>query len=54
MALATLGAFIALAVTLAINRVLQRDFNAEWADSFKVKHPDPMGEVAIARMLNED
>jgi putative membrane protein len=53
MALASLGAAIAMAVTLAINRALQRDFASEWADSFRVKHPDPLGEEAVARMLAE-
>jgi putative membrane protein len=51
MALASLGAVIAMLVTLAINRALQRDFASEWAESFRIKHPEPLGEDAIARML---
>jgi putative membrane protein len=51
MALATLGALIAMTTTLAFNRAWQRDFAAEWADSFRVKHPEPLGEDAIAGML---
>ena len=53
MALASLGALIAMTITLAINRALQRDFAAEWADSLRVKHAEPLGEEAIARMMEE-
>ncbi len=51
MACASLGACAAMAVTLAWNRVWQRDFAAQWADSFTVKHPEPLGEDEVARML---
>lgn len=51
MALASLGALIAMLGTYAINRALQRDFAAEWAESLRVKMPHPLGEDAIARML---
>jgi hypothetical protein len=51
MALASLGALIAMLVTYAINRSLQRDFASEWAESLRVKTPHPLGEDAIARML---
>jgi putative membrane protein len=54
MLLATLGAFVAMGITLAINGVLQRDFAAEWVDSLRVKHTEPLGEDAIARMLDDD
>jgi len=54
MALASLGALSAMGVTVAINLLVQRDFAAEWADSFRVKHAEPLGEEAIARMLNLD
>jgi len=53
MALASLGALIAMLVTFAINRSLQRDFAAEWAESLRVKHAQPLGEDEIARMLND-
>jgi putative membrane protein len=43
-----------MGITLAINGVLQRDFAAEWVDSLRVKHTEPLGEDAIARMLDED
>jgi putative membrane protein len=51
MALASLGALIAMGVVVAINRTLQRDFAREWADSLKVKQTKPLGENAIAEML---
>jgi putative membrane protein len=51
MALASLGALCAMAVTLAINRRLGRDVAAEFAASFRVVHPEPLGEEAIAREL---
>ena len=41
MALASLGALIAMLGTYAINRALQRDFAAEWAESLRVKMPQP-------------
>jgi putative membrane protein len=53
MALASLGAVIAMLVTYALNRALQRDFNSEWAESLRVKDPQPLGEDEIARMLEE-
>jgi putative membrane protein len=52
MALASLGAIIAMTTTLIFNRAFQRDFAAEWADSVRVKHPEPLGEDAIAGMLD--
>lgn len=52
MALASLGALIAMLITYAINRALQRDFAEEWAQSLRVKEPRPLGEYALARMLN--
>jgi putative membrane protein len=53
MALASLGAVIAMLLTYALNRALQRDFNSEWAESLRVKDPQPLGEDEIARMLQE-
>jgi putative membrane protein len=53
MALASLGALVAMLVTYAINRALQRDFAAEWAESLRVKMAHPLGEDAIARMLED-
>lgn len=51
MALASLGALIAMCITAAVNWRLQRDFAQEWADSLRVKGKLPLGERAIARML---
>ena len=48
MALAGLGAAIAMTITLLVNRRLQRDFNREWAESLRVKHALPLGEVELA------
>ncbi|MDH5558801.1 MAG: DUF2238 domain-containing protein [Alphaproteobacteria bacterium] len=51
MALASLGALIAMAIVAAINRSLQRDFAREWGESLTVKKAEPLGETAIAEML---
>jgi putative membrane protein len=53
MALASLGALSAMLLTYAINRTLQRDFASEWAESLRVKMPQPLGEDAIGRMLDD-
>jgi putative membrane protein len=47
MALASLGALIAMVVTALINRRMQRDFAAEWAESIRVKRKSPLGEAAL-------
>jgi putative membrane protein len=48
MALASAGAIGAMLVTAAINWHTQRDFAREWAESLRVKRPDPLGEDALA------
>jgi putative membrane protein len=53
MGLASLGALFALLVTLAINLSLQKDFAREWADSFRIKAREPLGEDEIKRMLKK-
>lgn len=50
MALATLGAAAAMALTAALNVYLQRDFAREWAESLRVKHAEPLGEDEIRRL----
>jgi putative membrane protein len=50
MALATLGALVAMLITAAINHRYQRDFAREWAESLRVKHHEPLGEVALKAM----
>lgn len=47
MALASLGALIAMTLTALINRRMQRDFAREWAESIRVKRRKPLGEEAI-------
>lgn len=53
MALASLGALVAMAITLAVNASLQRDFTREWVESLRVKRSEPLGEVAIEKMLDQ-
>lgn len=53
MLLASIGALIAMLVTLGLNMRLQKDFAREWSRSLAVKHPRPLGEDEIARMLEE-
>lgn len=50
MALASLGALLAMTVTVLINVKLRRDFAREWAESLRVKHPKPLGEEEIKRL----
>jgi len=49
MALASLGALIAMTITAMVNRRMQRDFANEWAESIRVKRKKPLGEAGIAR-----
>ncbi|HET6374309.1 MAG TPA: DUF2238 domain-containing protein [Candidatus Polarisedimenticolia bacterium] len=51
MALATLGAFLAMSITAALNMKLQRDFAREWVESMRVKDPRPLGEDEMLRMM---
>ncbi len=53
MALAGLGALIAMLITLAINLYLQKDFAKEWSKSLEIKHLQPLGEDELARMLDD-
>jgi putative membrane protein len=52
MALASLGATVAMCINAAINGVYQRDFAREWADSLRVRGRRPLGEEALKRMVN--
>ena len=47
MALASLGALIAMAIIALINKRTQRDFAAEWTESVRVKRMKPLGEEAL-------
>jgi putative membrane protein len=49
MALASLGALIAMTITAVINRRMQRDFAREWAESIRVKRKKPLGEEAVGK-----
>jgi len=51
MALASLGALIAMTITVFINRGMQRDFANEWAESIRVKRKKPLGEGAADKSL---
>ena len=53
MGLAGTGALLAMLITAAINRYLQRDFAREWSGSLKVKDSRPYGENEIKRMIDE-
>lgn len=50
LALASLGAFIAMGITVALNHWLQKDFAEEWVESLRVKQTVPLGEDEIARL----
>lgn len=52
MALASLGALLAMTVTALINRRFQRDFAREWNDSLRVKGSRPLGEDEVVRMMS--
>lgn len=53
MLLASLGALLALLLIMSLNMYLQNDFAREWSRSLEVKHPQPMGEDEIARLLDQ-
>ena len=53
MALASLGAVIAMSVTALVNRRFDRDFAREWSESLRVKRAEPLGEVRFQRLRHE-
>jgi len=53
MALASLGAAIAMVITLLVNLRLQRNFEREWQDSLSIKYHEPLGEDKLEKMLGE-
>ena len=53
MAVASLGALIAMCLTAALNWRFQRDFAQEWVESLRVKHPAPLGEDELVRMTRK-
>ena len=54
MALASLGALLAMSITAAVNVKWQRDFSREWTDSLRVKQSAPLGEGALAKVKPKD
>ena len=53
MALASLGALIAMVIIALINWRMQRDFAREWAESIRVKRKKPLGEEAMVNRSKE-
>ena len=53
MALASLGALLAMALTALVNARLRRDFAREWVESLRVKVAEPLGEEALERLLKQ-
>lgn len=53
MLLASTGAALALTLTALVHRHLDRDFQREWAESLRIKHAEPLGEVEVARLRDE-
>lgn len=53
MALAALGAVVAMTTTALVNHRLQRDFAQELADSMRPPESAPLGEVRLAAMVDE-
>jgi putative membrane protein len=53
MALAGLGALIAMTTTAALNWRWQRDFAREWGESLRVKVKAPLGEDELANMKHQ-
>ncbi len=53
MALASLGALIAMVLTAITNAALRKDFAREWGESLRIKRTEPLGELALERMLKK-
>ena len=53
MAMAGLGALIAMTVALLVNRRWQRDFNREWTESLRGEAPPPAGGGGAGRMMKQ-
>ncbi|MCK5262472.1 MAG: DUF2238 domain-containing protein [Gammaproteobacteria bacterium] len=51
MALASLGALIAMLITIFINMRIQEGFREEWKLSLSIKSNEPLGEDEIGRLL---
>ena len=53
MALASLGALIAMVLTVIVTATVKKDFAREWGESLRVKQAEPLGEVALEHMLRK-
>jgi putative membrane protein len=51
MALASLGALIAMCITMLINMNIQKGFIKEWKLSLSIKSNRPLGEDEINRLI---
>lgn len=51
MALASLGALIAMTLTALVNAALRTDFGEVMRDSLRIKRPQPLGEEEVERLL---
>lgn len=54
MALASLGALVAMGITAAVDARYRRDFAREFVESLRVKDPRPRGEEEFRRRLSGD
>lgn len=54
MALASLGALIAMLITGGLNAWLERDFADEWIESLRVKSNRPLGEDELRRLMKDN
>lgn len=53
MALASLGAFVAMTITGIVNLKIQKNFKEEWRESLSIKGKTPLGEKEIKRLIKE-
>lgn len=53
MALASVGALLAMVITLIINLRIQKDFREEWRLSLSIKNKNPLGEDEIKRLRQQ-
>lgn len=54
MALASLGAFSAMSITLILNLKIQKNFREEWKESLSIKNNKPLGEDEIMRLIKSE
>ncbi|MFC1495715.1 DUF2238 domain-containing protein [Thermodesulfobacteriota bacterium] len=53
MALASLGAFLSMSITLILNLKIQKNFREEWTASLSIKNKKPLGEDEIMRLIKD-